>query len=288
MLASKVSFAQRPGRMDLAGRETSRLSRSGCILAAAVFCAAVGNLHPARAALTQSDISRVAAAPAPNASLPPQVLLTDEQGATKALQQWLSGKPTVWVLADYTCKTLCGPVIGEVADALDKSGLRPGPDFSYMVVGLDPKDTAEDAAAMKQGRIGGPLAGHTFFLRASRDDTAALTRAFGFQSVYDPDNDQFAHPAAAFIVTPQGRIANVLSGLGLRPTDLRLALVSASQGRVGSLADHIRLLCYGFDPARGTYNVAIGRVLAGAGGVTAISLILLIALMLRADRPSRS
>jgi protein SCO1/2 len=274
--------------MILAGKEMLRFSSPGCILAVALFSVTVSQPRAARAALTQSEIAQVAADPGPNASLPPHVSLTDERGATKSLQQWLNGKPTIWVLADYTCKTLCGPVIGEVADALDKSGLRPGADYRYMVMGLDPKDTAADAAAMKEGRIGGALAKSTFFLRASPDNTAALLRTFGFQTVYDRENDQFAHPAAAFVVTPQGRIANVLSGLGLQPTDVRLALVSASQGRVGSFADHIRLLCYGFDPTRGVYNVAIGRVLAGAGAVTAISLILLIAALFRADRLSRS
>jgi protein SCO1/2 len=273
--------------MILSGKEMRRFS-GGRILAVALFSVAIAHTRPARAALTQSEIAQVAAVPVPNASLPLQAPLTDEQGATKSLQQWLNGKPTIWVLADYTCKTLCGPVIGVVADALDKSGLRPGRDFNYMVLGLDPKDTAADAAAMKEGRIGGALAKSTFFLRASPDNTAALLRTFGFQTAYDRENDQFAHPAAAFVVTPQGRIANLLSGLGLQPTDVRLALVSASQGRVGSLADHIRLLCYGFDPTRGTYNVAIGRVLAGAGAVTAISLILLIAALFRADRLSRS
>jgi protein SCO1/2 len=256
--------------------------------AAALCGLMLGWAAPAQAALSQADIAQVAVAPAPDVRLPGQMRLTDAQGTTKTLRQWLNGKPTVWVLADYTCKTLCGPVIGIVADALDKSGLRPGQDFSYMVVGLDPKDTAEDAATMKRGRIDGPLADHTFFLRASPHDTTALLHAFGFQPVYDRENDQFAHPVAAFVVAPQGKIAVVLSGLALQVTDLRLALVSASQGRVGSLTDHIRLLCYGFDPARGVYTVAVGRVLAGAGAVTAISLILLIAVLLRADRRLRS
>jgi protein SCO1/2 len=245
---------------------------------------ALGGTAPARATLSRADIARVEAAPAPNAQLPTGLTLTDERKTTKTLRQWLNGKPTVWVLADYTCKTLCGPTIGVVADALDKTGLRPGKDFSYIVVGLDPKDTAADAAAMKQARIDVPLANHTFFLRASPRDTATLLHAFGFQPVYDRENDQFAHPVAAFAVTPQGRIAVMLSGLALQPSDLRLALVNASQGHVGSFVDHIRMLCYAFDPARGVYNVAIGRVLAGAGAVTAVSLMLLIAVLLRADR----
>jgi protein SCO1/2 len=255
---------------------------------AIALCLGVGWATPTRAALSKVDIARVEATPAPNARLPLDLTLTDEQGAAKTVQTWLNGKPAVWVFADYTCKTLCGPVIGIVADALEKSGLRPGRDFSYMVVGLDPKDTAASAAAMKHARIGDDLADHTSFLRTSPSDTATLLHAFGYKAAYDAENDQFAHPAAAFVVGPKGRIAYVLSGLALQTTDLRLALVSASQGRVGSFTDHVRLLCYGFDPARGIYTVAIGRVLAAAGAVTAISLIVLIAALLRADRALRS
>ncbi|OJU25861.1 MAG: hypothetical protein BGN91_09845 [Nitrobacter sp. 62-13] len=271
--------------MAYAGRQRLRCSRIAIIIACLGL--AIGGIGSARAALSRADIARVQAAPEPNAPLPTDLALTDEKDTTKTLRQWLNGKPTIWVLADYTCKTLCGPAIGAVADALDRSGLRPGQDFNYMVAGLDAKDTAADAATMKHARIDGSLADYTFFLRASPRDTATLLHAFGFQPVYDRDNDQFAHPEAAFVVTPQGRIAFMLSDLAFRPSDLRLALVSASQGRVGSLADHIRLLCYGFDPARGVYNVAIGRVLAGAGAVTVISLILLIAGLLRADPSSR-
>lgn len=267
--------------MTYAGRRTLRFSVA---IIVACFGLTIRGTDPARAALSRADIARAQAAPQPNARLPTDLALTDEKDTTKTLRQWLNGKPTIWVLADYTCKTLCGPTIGAVADALDRSGLRPGQDFNYLVAGLDAKDTAADAATMKHGRIGGPLAEYTHFLRASPKDTAILLHAFGFQAVYDRGNDQFAHPAAAFVLTPQGRIAFMLSDLAFRPSDLRLAIVSASQGRVGSLADHIRLLCYGFDPARGVYNVAIGRVLAGAGAVTAISLILLIAVLFRVDR----
>ena len=271
----------------MASADKDKPRKAARVLTIALFGFLIWPSSAVQATLTSSDLSRVEAVPSRNTPLPPDLSLTDEQGTTKSLQRWLDGKPTVWVLADYTCKTLCGPVIGVVGDALNETGLRPGQDFRYMVVGLDPKDTAIDAAAMKHARIGDAIAGGTYFLRASAQDTATLLHAFGFQAVYDRDNDQFAHPAAAFVVTPQARIAFMLSGLVLQPADVRLALVSASQGRVGSLTDHIRLLCYGFDPTRGVYTVAIGRVLATAGAVTAASLALLIGMLFLGDRFSR-
>ena len=75
--------------------------------------------------------------------------------------------------------------------------------------------------------------------------------------MYDAEHDQFAHPAAAYVLTKDGRIARVLSGLGLSGGDLRLALVEAGQGHVGTLLDQITLRCFGFDPARGIYTASI-------------------------------
>ena len=254
-------------------------------LAAVLLLAAPCSAH---AGLTGDDLSTVEAAPEPNALLPLQLELQDEgsSGDVKPLQQWLGNKPTVWVLADYTCKTLCGPIVSVVSDALRQTGLKPGADFRFIVIGLDPKDTSDDARAMKDAQVGtdGDLPASTYFVTAGAADVGPLTTAFGYRSAYDKDRDQYAHPAAAFVVTPIGRIAHALPGLGLDAATLRLALVEASHGRIGNFTDHIRLMCYGFDPASGIYTAMVGRMLASTGALTMIGLVLLIAILLRRER----
>jgi protein SCO1/2 len=241
------------------------------------------------AAVTRTDLNKVGAAPPAHAALPLNLPLQGEDGTTKPLQFWLGRKPSVLVLADYTCETLCGSVISIVSDALAHSGLRPGGDFRLIVVGLDPKDTAADAARMKQAQVGldsgRPAA--SYFLRGDAGAIDALTKALGFSSIYDRDRDQFAHPAAAFIIAPDGRLARALPGLTVDPVTIRLAIIDAGMGIVGTWADHIRLLCYGYDPASGTYSVAVGRILAVAGGATIAVLALLIALLLRREHVDR-
>ena len=86
------------------------------------------------------------------------------------------------------------------------------------------------------------------------------------------------------MVAPDGRVARILPGLSVEPASIRLALVDAGKGTVGTFTDHIRLLCYGYDPASGTYTVAIGRLLATSGGATIAALVLLITLLLRRER----
>ena len=73
-------------------------------------------------------------------------------------------------------------------------------------------------------------------------------------------------------MTPAGRVARALPGLDLDAGNLRLALVEASHGRIGSFTDHIRLMCYGFDPASGVYTAMVGPLLASAGALTMIGL----------------
>jgi protein SCO1/2 len=101
--------------------------------------------------------------------------------------------------------------------------------------------------------------------------TAAIeqaTAALGYHFAYDADHDQFAHPAAAFVLNGNGEVTRVLSGLGLSGADLRLALVEAGHGQVGVLTDRFRLLCFGYDPLRGTYTARIGVLLKIAAVLT--------------------
>jgi protein SCO1/2 len=256
------------------------------LVAIATFAMTLGAAFPARAAVSQRDIAQVGVTTPPNAALPLDLPLQGEDGLPKPLQAWLGTTPSVWVLADYTCETMCGPVISIVSDALARSGLRSGTDFRLIVIGLDPKDTAVDAARMKQAQIG-RADSSAYFLRADSGTIRALTKALGFHSVYDREHDQFAHPAAAFVIAPDGRVARALAGLAVDPPTIRLAITEAGKGATGSLVDHIRLLCYGYDPARGTYTVAIGRVLAATSVITIAVLALLIGLLLRHEHAAR-
>ena len=134
---------------------------------------------------------------------------------------------------------------------------------------------------MKQAQVGldNNNSSASYFLRGDTEAIDTLTRALGFVSVYDRDRDQFAHPAAAFVIAPDGRLARALPGLAVDPLTIRLAIIDAGNGVVGTWTDHIRLLCYGYDPASGTYSVAIGRLWAASGGVTVAVLALLIGLL---------
>jgi protein SCO1/2 len=202
------------------------------------------------------------------ATVPLDAIVTDEGGQRRALRTLIS-KPTVLIFTDYTCTTLCGPIIAFVASALEKSGLQPG-QFALVAIGIDPKDTAADAVTMRREHLGddGAIDSASVFVRADAPVIQQLTNALGYRYAYDEEHDQFVHPGAAYVLRPDGRVSRVLTGLGLSAGDMRLALVEAGEGHVGTFSDQIRLLCSGFDPIQGAYNVAVSRVLAATGFAT--------------------
>jgi protein SCO1/2 len=134
---------------------------------------------------------------------------------------------------------------------------------------------------MRAGHLGNddPVAAAAVFLTGDEAAIRAVTAALGYRYTYDAAHDQYAHPAAAYVLDTRGAVARVLSGLGLSGADMRLALVGAGDGRVGTFADHIRLLCYGYDPVRGIYTERITLFLQFGALATVAALAGSIALM---------
>lgn len=229
---------------------------------------------PGFAGVNQAVLDGVYVDPTAGATLPLTLNFRDDAGRDWSLANATEGLPAVLIFADYTCHTLCGPILDFTTAALQQSRLRPGVDYRLIVIGIDPKDGLDTARAMKSSRLdnGGPIARAALFLTGTTTVIAEVTSALGYHFTYDTEHDQYAHPAAAFVLTRDGKVTRVLSGLGLSGADLRLALIDAGQGQVGTLFDRFRLLCYGYDPARGIYTARIDRLLEISGAVTMLAL----------------
>jgi protein SCO1/2 len=215
--------------------------------------------------------------------------LPDANGIRRTLGDALGGRPAVLVFADYTCRSLCGPILAIVAAGLGKTGLKPGKDFRLVVIGLDPKDTTADARSMRRAQVGsGLLAAASTFLLGEGETVRQIADAVGYHYAYDADIDQYAHPAVVYVLAADGRVTRTLTALGLDPADLRLALVEAGEGRIGTFTDHLRLLCYGFDSATGVYTTTVRAWLAIASALTILALAGGIGFMLLGSRSAAS
>ena len=73
------------------------------------------------------------------------------------------------------------------------------------------------------------------------------------------------------MLTPDGRISRYFYGVEFPGRDLRLGLVDASQGKIGTPVDKALLYCFQYDPSTARYSATIlgvmriGAVLTMAG-----------------------
>jgi protein SCO1/2 len=122
------------------------------------------------------------------------------------------------------------------------------------------------------------------FLTGPESAIKRLTNAVGFIYAYDPQNDQFAHGTALIIVTPQGRVSKYFYGFEYQPRDIRLGLVEASAGKIGTVTDQLLLLCYHYDPATGKYSQSAMNFVRAGGVATVFALAGFIFVMVRSER----
>lgn len=239
---------------------------------------------PAVAQLSREQLEHAGLSDRRGATVP-DVPLQGRDGRRINLRATITDRPSLLLLVDYTCTTLCGATLGALTTALEETSLELGRDYRVLVVGLDPRDGLAELEAFRIAHLArAPRAASFVFLRADAPVIDALTRSLGYVAAYDKERDQFAHPAAVFVLTDNGRVSRALDALALTPLDLRLALTEAGQGRIGSLGDHIALLCYGWDAAAGIYTFQIRRVLSLAALATVIAIIVWLALMNRRER----
>jgi protein SCO1/2 len=224
-------------------------------------------------------------------TIPLDIPFADEQGRVAPLGRYFGARPVVLVFVYYECPMLCTQVLNALATSLDVMTLEPGKDFDVVTISFDPRETPALAAAKKATylqrykRPGAAAGWH--FLTGDQTSIDRAAKAAGFRFVWDEGLKQFAHPTGIIVLTPDGRIARYLFGIDYGPRDLRLALVDAAAGTVGSAVDAFLLYCYHYDPMTGRYGLPIMRAIRVAGAATVLSLGLFIAIMVRRERRAR-
>jgi protein SCO1/2 len=220
--------------------------------------------------------------------VPLDLTFTDETGADVALGRYFGERPVVLAFVYYECPMLCTQVLNGLVGSLEALSFNAGREFEVVIVSFDPGETPALAAEKKRTylrRYGRPeTADGWHYLTGRQSDIEALTGAVGFRYAYDETIDQYAHPAAIMIATPDGRVARYLYGIQFAPRDLQLALVEATDGRIGSVVDQALLYCYHYDPETGTYGFVVMNLVRLAGVLTLLVMGGAIFLSLRRER----
>lgn len=207
------------------------------------------------------------------ALVPADLVFVDERGEQVRLGELFAGdKPTLLILAYYRCPVLCGALLRGVTNAVTQLGWTPGDNFRLVTLSIDPKDTPLEAGRKKESVLGlfekASDGGDWPFLVGEQSQIDALTDALGFRYVYDERIDQYVHPAVSVVLGPNGLVSRYVYGIEPRPLDLRLALLEAGEGKVGTAFERFILSCYRYDPVSRKYvNWTFRFIRVGAFGI---------------------
>jgi protein SCO1/2 len=217
-------------------------------------------------------------------ALPLDLVVRDAAGRPLALRSLCDGRrPLLLIPAYYTCPMLCGLVLNGALAAMQGMPWTPGDQYRVATISFDAADTPTTARRKQQAVLDAVAHDDRFradrwpFCSADQVTIDRLLAAIGERVQTDAAGDdglgrRIAHPAVLVVVSGTGTIASYLPGLGVRPTDLRLALIDASQGRTASWGDQVLAWCYHYDPATHRYGPFVARFLR-IGAVTVLLVI---------------
>jgi protein SCO1 len=220
--------------------------------------------------------------------VPMDVELTDESGHRVTLAKLADGKPVILVPAYYGCPMLCNMVLSGVITSLGPMELDAGRDFEVIVVSFDPGETPEMAAEKKAPlveRYDRPGADAGFhFLTGDEASIRVVMDAIGFRYTYIEERDEYAHVAGIVTLAADGTVTRYQYGVEYAPRDVRLGLIEAGDGTVGSAVDQVLLYCLHYDPATGKYSVAILNLVRIGGVLTVLAIVLFMFVSRRRSR----
>jgi protein SCO1/2 len=209
--------------------------------------------------------------------LPADATFRTAEGAAARLGDYFDGKrPTLLVFAYHTCPMLCSLVLDATIRALNDVNWTVGREFDVVSISIDPRDTPETATRKRDQVVasykrahGDPHGFH--FLVGDEANIRKVTDAIGFEYRYDERQKQYAHPAAIYLLSPEGKVERYLYGISYAPGDVRLGLLEASEGRSVSTTERILLYCYHYDPQGKRYSLVAMNVMR-LGGVATMAL----------------
>jgi protein SCO1/2 len=226
------------------------------------------------------------------AHIPKTLGFGDETGRPVTLGDYVDNKLPVVFTFNYTdCPMLCNLMLTGLVDGLKALDFTPGREFRIVTVSIDPSEKPERALATQRkylARYGKPEAKDGWhFLTGSETNVKAYADAIGMEYAYVPERKEYAHPAALAVASPDGKIVRYLYGIQYPSQSLRLALLEASEGKIGTAFDRLILYCFHYDSSQGKYAPMAANIMRVAGAVAVVLLAAFLALLFRSDARKR-
>lgn len=212
-----------------------------------------------------------------DAALPLELVFKDDAGRDVTLGSYFRpGRPVLLTLNYYRCPMLCTLELNGLVSAMKGLRWTAGDEFAVVTVSIDPRELPQLAHAKKVSyleELQRPAAASGWhFLTGPAASIEALTKSVGFSYEYDKETDQFGHAAVVMVATPEGRLSRYLYGVAFEPETLKLGLLEAANGKIGSGWDRFILYCYHYDAGRGRYALAAASIMRVGGALTVLVL----------------
>jgi len=235
-----------------------------------------GNVGPTAAAMPQA-LKNVGFEPPLNGPMPLDLSFLDETGRSVQLRDYFGQKPVVLAFVYYGCPMLCDQVEQGVVGVLRMLAFNPGRDYEVVFVSFDSRETPQMAAEKKKKALVHFRRPETdsgwHFLSGSKESIEAVTKAANFRFSFDAKSNLFAHASGVMLLTPDGHISRYFYGVEYPGRDMRLGLVDASAGKIGTPIDHVLLYCYHYDPSAATYSASILKIIRLGGVLTILCIV---------------
>ncbi|HUC52413.1 MAG TPA: SCO family protein [Candidatus Cybelea sp.] len=235
-----------------------------------------GSTGPA-AATVPAVLKNVGFEPPLDGPMPLDLAFRDETGRSVQLREYFGQRPVILAFVYYGCPMLCEQVEQGLVGVLRMLSFNPGRDYEVVFVSFDFRETPQMAAEKKKKALAHFRRPETdsgwHFLTGSKESVEAATNAANFRFSFDARNNLFAHASGVLLLTPDGHISRYFYGVEYPGRDMRLGLVDASAGRIGTPIDHVLLFCYHYDPAAATYSASILKIIRLAGILTILCLV---------------
>lgn len=232
-------------------------------------------------------------------SLPMGLKFTDSAGNEVELGDYFRGeRPVLLQLAYFRCPQLCGEISQGMIRSMRSLSqeLEISEDFQVLTVSFDTREGPALAEVNKSAivevlsRDWPEQRVESGWAHLVSDDlnVEKLTGSLGYRFGWIEEAQQYSHPAALVVLTPDGRISRYLYGTSFDPQTLRLSLIDASEGTITpSLKDVFILNCFDYDPSTGKYTATAYTLMRVAGGMTVLTLGAVIGFLLFMEKKGR-
>ena len=215
----------------------------------------------------------------------------DENNKAVKLGDYFGDKPVFLMLIYYKCPTLCNTHLNALMQTFKDLEWKIGKDYEFVAISIDPAESSQVASMKKRAYLdqyGDDSASSGWhFLTGNQKSIDSITKQIGFKYAWNKEEKEWAHAAAAYIATPKGELSYYHFGLNINLKVLRLSLVEASEGKIGSVADKILLFCLQYDPEKKTYAFYAYNLMRVGAVLIVLLLLIFFAIVWRKEKRSK-